>query len=86
VAGIITMSDVQRVPKNQTTSTSVKTVMTQNVITIGPKESLYDALRKMTTNSVGRLPVVDPGTQKLLGIITLIDLVRAYDKTVKESP
>ena len=62
VIGIVTLSDLWRVPKDQTESTTIRDVMTQNVISITPEESLYEALRKMTTNGIGRLPV--PGSVK----------------------
>jgi chloride channel protein, CIC family len=85
IVGFIAVNDALRVPKEQSTSTPAKDVMTQNVISIGPKESLYEALRKMTTNSISRLPVIDPESGKLLGIVTLTDIFRSYDKSVKES-
>ena len=83
--GIVTLSDVARIPSEKMESTPVAAIMTQNVITIGPRESLYDALGKMTINSVGRLPVVDLASGKLLGIITRADLFRAYDQVVSKS-
>ncbi len=82
--GIVTLSDVSRVPGERAKTTRVSEIMTQNVVSIGPGETLYEALRKMTNNSVGRLPVVDPGSG-LVGIITREDLFRAYEKLVSKS-
>jgi chloride channel protein, CIC family len=84
VVGMITMSDVLRVPKEKAETTQVKNVMTQNVISIGPKQSLYEALHKMTTNSIGRLPVIDQSSGMLLGIISRTDVFKAYDKYVSD--
>ncbi len=39
-------------------------------------------LHKMTTNGIGRLPVISRETGQLLGIVTRTDVIRAYDKVV----
>ena len=52
VVGIVTMSDVSRVPKEKMETTRVSEIMTQNVVTIEPKASLYEVLRKMTINNL----------------------------------
>ena len=85
ISGIVTMKDVTRVPNEQTTSTNVTKIMTQNVITIGPRDSLFEALRKMTTNGISQMPVVEQPNGKLIGIISMTDLFRAYNKSVSES-
>jgi predicted transcriptional regulator len=79
---IVTLSDVERIPREKFASTKIEEVMTQNVITVGLNETLLDALRKMTINEVGQLPVVDEPSVKLLGIISRTDLLRAYDKRI----
>ena len=78
VVGVVTMSDVIRVPAEKMKTTPIKDVMTKNVITISPNDSLMDALNKMTTNGIGRLPVVSPDSGKLIGILTRSDLFKAY--------
>ena len=50
-------------------------IMSRNVITIGPEESIYEAAAKMQKRRVHRLPVVSKG--KLVGIIAREDLIRA---------
>jgi chloride channel protein, CIC family len=80
VVGIVTMSDVQRVPIEKATTTRVSEIMTRNLVTVGPKNNLLEALRKMTTNSIGRLPVIDQETGALMGMITPTDIFRSYDK------
>lgn len=81
IVGVVTMTDVRRIPTEKADSTMVKEIMTQNVITVHVKDTLYDALHKMTTNDVGRLPVVDD-LGKLVGIISRRDVFVAYDKYV----
>ncbi|MGI0084659.1 MAG: chloride channel protein, partial [Nitrososphaerales archaeon] len=85
VVGIVALSDVQLIPKEKSPATKLKEIMTRNVISIGPNETILEALRKMTANSIGRLPVVDQTTGSLLGIITRTDLFRAYDAAVSDN-
>ncbi len=80
--GMVTMSDVLRVPREQMASTPLKSVMTQTLSVAYPDESLKDALDKMIGNGVGRLPVVSRESRRLIGIITRTDIVRSYDRAV----
>ena len=59
--------------------------MTRNLISVAPGDNLLEALKKMTTNSIGRLLVIDPGTGAVLGMITPTDVFRAYDAFVSST-
>ncbi len=83
VLGIVTMSDLLGVPFEKKGSTPVDSVMTKNVVVAGSDESLLEAMNKIVTNEVGQLPVVESGSGRLLGIITMTDAIRAYDRVVK---
>ncbi len=48
--------------------------MVVNPVTIGPDESLADALEVMTHHKISGIPVVQPGNGKLVGIITNRDV------------
>lgn len=80
--GMVTMSDLLRVPREQMPSTPIKSVMTQNLLVVYPDESLLVALDRMTNHGIGRLPVVSKETGKLAGIITRTDVIRAYNRAV----
>ena len=54
---------------------SVKSVMTQLVVTITPDATLEDASKLMTEKYVSKLPVVKDNN--LVGIITSTDVIRA---------
>jgi acetoin utilization protein AcuB len=54
----------------------VHSVMTKDVITIGPDTPLEDAARIMADNNIGGLPIIDKGI--LVGIITESDLFRVF--------
>jgi CIC family chloride channel protein len=83
VVGIVTMTDLLRVPSERKGSTPVETIMTKNVVAVSQDDGLLDAMNKIVTNSVGQLPVVDGGSGRLVGIITMTDAIRAYDRVVK---
>ena len=52
----------------------VKDVMTQNVVTVAPEESVEVAARTLTQYNIGALPVCSAGG-KLCGVVTDRDLV-----------
>jgi len=83
VVGIVAMSDVMRVPREQMGSTQLADIMTKNVLVTYPDESLHDVLQKMTAHGIGRLPVVSRQTSQLLGIVTRTDVMKAYDKAAE---
>ncbi len=85
VVGIVTMSDVLASEPDKMEETSLDSIMTKNVVTIGPEDSLLLALNKMTTNGIGRLPVVTPGSGKLVGIISRTDLFKAYAREAERA-
>ena len=80
VVGIVTMSDVQRVSREQMPVTQLKAVMTKNMLLADNNNTLLDVLDMMTTHGVGRLPVVSKDSHKLMGIITRTDVIRAYER------
>ena len=48
--------------------------MVVNPVTIGPDETLADALAEMQRHGISGIPVVEPGTNKLAGILTNRDV------------
>ena len=71
--------------ENEERKTNARTAgeaMTAPAITIGPLGSAYGAARLMIEHRVNRLPVVRG--QKLVGIVTRADLVRAFFRTDAE--
>jgi len=53
----------------------VSEVMTANVLTISPSQTIDDVLEMMTENRIRHLPVVEKG--KMAGVITIGDAVKA---------
>jgi CBS domain-containing protein len=51
------------------------TIAKSPVVTMAPTTPVYDAIRIMTKAGFRRIPVVDPGTKRLRGIITATDII-----------
>lgn len=92
VVGIVTDRDVKRaLPSvfsgNQDeyeqvlNSTRVEQVMTRDPFTVAPADPIKDVVKVMVDRKFGAIPVVDRG--KLVGIVTDIDLLRAYYNSLK---
>jgi Zn-dependent protease/CBS domain-containing protein len=75
VLGVITFSDVQKVPASEQSTTRVGDVMTRAVITIHPDADAFDALKLMSMRNLGRLIVMADG--QMQGIVSRTDIMRA---------
>lgn len=74
---IVSSEEATAKEKERITQLKVSDIMTRKVVTISPMNTLEDALLLMQKTKVGAFPVVDR-TQKLLGIISIRDLMRAF--------
>ena len=80
LVGVVTLTDVLKINSDERATTRVRSVMTKELVTTLPDESLYIAFGKMTNNQIGRLLVVGQGDNiKLMGIITREDVWRVYN-------
>ncbi|MBX2934060.1 MAG: CBS domain-containing protein [Ferruginibacter sp.] len=78
LAGIFTERDYARkvVLKGKSSKeTPVSDIMTANVITVTPNNSIDECMKLMTGKFIRHLPVVE--NDKLLGVVSIGDLVRA---------
>lgn len=90
VVGIVTLGDIREAQPSDATSLSiyelhyllakltVDKLMTRDPLTIAPDASIREAARLMMENKIGGLPVVDPGSGALVGIITESDIFRIF--------
>jgi len=59
----------------------VEQVMRKKIVTVNPRETGLDVLKKMSRHQTGRIIVVDPKNKgKILGIVTKTDLMDALIK------
>lgn len=86
LCGIVTLSDLQRAydrqTANETENLCVNDICTHDVVTTSPNDEVWTAIQTMSAYDVGRLPVVDPGTRKLVGLIGRHGVVRAYNLAI----
>ena len=80
LAGIVTSRDIDRISEDKRSRTLVQEIMSQQLLVGYPKETLYEALHKMTENNISHLPIVDqnyPG--KLIGLLAVQNIASTYD-------
>jgi len=75
LAGIVTVRDMTRaLADGLNTEAPIKTLMTENPISLSPDALGSDVLHTMLERGIGHLPITDKGT--LVGIVTQTDLIR----------
>jgi len=79
LVGMLTERDL-RAHAGYMDSTKVSAASHAPVISVHPKSTVQDAARLMMRHKIGGLPVLDGG--KLVGIVTSIDLLRAFVEVV----
>ncbi len=53
----------------------IMTIATKDVISIPPTKSIKDTAKVMMEHEFRRLPITDPGSGKVLGIVTVMDIL-----------
>lgn len=57
-------------------SAPVSTVMSSDPLTVSPLTAVEDIVELMLTEKVGALPVLDPKSRELVGIVSYLDVLR----------
>jgi CBS domain-containing protein len=83
VAGIVTVSDVRRVPREQWPNTPVQRIMTtrEEIVTVPATQSALDVLMLIGERRLNQVPVLEEG--RMVGLITrreLLDRVQVAGK------
>jgi len=71
--GVVTFTDIERVPYLDRPVARVSDIMTRNIISIPSDAKASDALKLITSKNIGRVMVIDNGS--LVGILSRTDLV-----------
>ena len=84
LAGIVTLTDVQRVPRDAWDTTRVTDIMTrfQDLATVRPGDPLEKALTVLQEREVGQLPVIEQG-REAVGLLTRSGILRLIDTRLK---
>lgn len=79
--GIVTHSDFDKIEEMDHENLKVKDIMSQDLITVHPGDTLEDVLIKTEDEEISHFPVVDPqDPAKIIGFFTKGDIIRAYTK------
>jgi len=82
--GMVTIQDLERArERGPLESLRVRDIATTSLLTAFPDEPVWQALKRLGTRDVGRLPVVsrsDP--RRLVGLVRRYDIVRAYQRAI----
>ncbi len=63
----------------------VAEVMSSDVQTVGPEADVREVIELMLEEKISAVPVVDPHTGALLGLISYVDLLRAASRLFAEA-
>ncbi len=58
---------------------------TRRTVTASPDDPAFRAVRRMAALDVGRVPVVDPVSRRVVGMLRRADVVRAYQRGITRS-
>ena len=58
-------------------SQPVSQLMSSDVLTVAPDDELQEVIDLMIEHKIGAVPVVEPGSAQLLGIVSYVDVLRA---------
>jgi Zn-dependent protease/predicted transcriptional regulator len=72
--GIVTFTDIQRVPTIDRPVMRVSDIMTRDIISVPSDAQASDVLKLVTSKNIGRVLVIDNGS--LVGVLSRTDLVR----------
>lgn len=73
--GVVTFSNVRKVPLEQRRKTLVGDIMTKKIISVTPDDDAIKALRIISRRNIGRVLVMEGGA--MVGIISRTDLIRS---------
>ncbi len=76
--GIVTDGDFVRsavIDRIDVDKTKIKDIMTTEILSIGPNEDIYNAIKLMGDNDIRHLPVID-NKGKFVGLITIKDILK----------
>ena len=85
LAGIVTLSDVRRLPRESWDGARAVDIMTRHadLATVGPDATAEDAMQLLGSREVGQLPVVEGDGRTVLGLVTRAGILRLIDTRTK---
>jgi chloride channel protein, CIC family len=84
LVGVVARSDLDREVPEPSSATAAD-IATRRPASAVPEEPVFRAVQRMANLDVGRLPVVDPATGRVVGVFRRADVVRAYDRGIERT-
>ena len=75
LAGIVSLRMLRYLPKPRWAHTPLRDVLRRDTPRAWPAEPVEDALQRMTDNAVTAMPVVAEDSEKLVGVVTSMDIL-----------
>ena len=84
LAGIVTLADVRRLPREDWDQARVTDIMTRfgDLATVGPDDEVEAALKLIQTRGVDQLPVVAEG-RRIVGLLTRVGISRLIETRLR---
>lgn len=79
LVGVVSVRDLER------EGATAGELCTRRAVTASPDDPAFRAVRRMAALDVGRVPVVDPHTRRVVGMLRRADVVRAYQRGITRS-
>jgi CIC family chloride channel protein len=78
--GMASLRSFRSIPKSQWITTAVAKIMDPGTRTVCPEHSMAYAEKELTRGTHDYLPVIDPATDQLIGMISMSDILRARSR------
>lgn len=75
IKGMVTFTDVQKIPREERKNVKVSQIMSKKLITAREDDDAVTVLKLLTKNSIGRIIVVND--EKMIGIVSRTDILHA---------
>jgi CIC family chloride channel protein len=79
LVGVVARSDLER------SGADAGALATRRPVTAVTDEPVFRAVQRMANMDIGRLPVIDRATGRVVGVFRRADVVRAYDRGIERS-
>ena len=76
--GMVTMEDIKKVNQSEHGMKKVRQIMSSEIKKMHPDDEIYNALKIISRENIGRLLVVDEN-DNLVGIITRTDIIKGFE-------
>lgn len=84
LVGMLSDRDLARVDLARMLAMPIVNVMSSDVIAVEPETELGEIIELLVENRIGALPVVQPDTREVVGIVSYIDVLRAVQDRLEE--